>query len=172
MISDIINQNISSTQETQFMPDNLLKNPEYTEQNSSYPSTTDNSLEKIIMQQNTNIMESVTKETSDKVLNFLVDELNLYKKLNMELTTKNAELEEKLNKNTSVELLLKLKENLINKQQSINDTIEKLEPEINSNTLTNLSIQQDKELLTEQQDENSFQQLKPKKRPSVFGRRF
>jgi hypothetical protein len=151
MISDIINQNLSiNTEESlvQEEPQNL--------QNVELPDN------------------QITKETSDRIFNYLIDELNFYKKANAELESKNAELESKLNKTSGVELLLKLKENLAQKQKIITENVEYVEnteetkPELkfNSNNNQNIIV-----TVTEQED-NLTQQSKPKKRPTVFGRRF
>lgn len=117
-------------------------------------------------------------DTHDKLYNYLMNELENHKNKNNEsiliiqnlnntiniLTDKIKELEDKLNKNKNIELLLKLKENLNNKQNNVNDTITIPSTEDNSITL----IQPEKNL----QNVNNNLNFKIKKKPLMFSKKF
>lgn len=138
----------------------------------------------------TDVQKSTTIELSteshDKVLKFLINELNLLKESNsekdlhiqnlndkvVELTNTIEDLEIKLNKKDNLGLLLKLKENLTKKQCVISNEIDH---EIETNTkiteTNELSLSvEDKKLNVIIDDESPI--LKPKKKPAVFRRRF
>jgi hypothetical protein len=142
--------------------------------------------------QNSKTIE-LTTDAHDKVLTFLVKELNSLKESNnekdlciqnlndkiVELTAKLEELDNKLNKKDNLGLLLKLKENLTNKQHEIkhemNHEIESSNTKTTKTTETtetnefNFSVEDKIQNVILEDDSPS---LKPKKKPAVFRRRF
>ena len=133
----------------------------------------------------------LTKDTHEKIYNYLLGELKTYKQITNEkeqtIFTLNNKIEElllqlndletKLNKMNNINLLIKLKENLINKQNDFSSEINNInnnsntneENIINSDDISmNLSIEDNKS----NNVIDDGPSLKPKKKPSVFGRRF
>lgn len=121
--------------------------------------------------------------THNKIYNFLLDEITLLKNnllekdsLILNLQQQIEELNNKLNKKSSVDILLKLKENLINKHSELNNEIsnnlqiEEIKEETKEN-LNNLEIQIN-DTHTNIKIGDDFISLKPKKKPSVLRRAF
>lgn len=130
-------------------------------------------------------------ETYDKLVNYLINELNGLKSSNdekdlkiqsltekiIELNSQNEDLEGKLNKKDNLEILLKLKENLINKQKELSTEIEHqvIHKTNNDDTTTSKTNEIKIELehtITNVKVEDDFISLKPKKKPSVLRRAF
>lgn len=138
---------------------------------------------------NTNLLIPLSIDTHEKIYNFLVDEIKEYKQASIdkdtkisvlnnkidELVTQLNELETKLNKMNNINLLIKLKENLTNKQ---NDFISEINNKENTNSTDNSTDNLTMNLLVEPPksniiiDESSEKTIKAKKRQNVFTRRF
>jgi CRISPR/Cas system CMR subunit Cmr4 (Cas7 group RAMP superfamily) len=112
---------------------------------------------------------NITIDTHDRIYKYLLDELNVYKQLLVEkdemiekLNKENTELELKIKKINNLELLIKIKENLVNKQNE-------LEIEMNENKKPLVVINEDvfNEVSTNTEDDVNKQNLmlKPKKKP-------
>ena len=130
-------------------------------------------------------------ETYDKLINYLINELKGLKSSNdekdlkiqsltekiVELNSQIEDLESKLNKKDNLGILLKLKENLINKQKEISNEIEhQVIQETNYDDTTisktneiNIQVEQK---ISNVKIEDDFISLKPKKKPSVLRRAF
>jgi len=160
---------------------------------------------------NTNVLIPLSINTHEKIYNFLVDEIKEYKQSSIdkdkqisvlnnkidELVAQLNELESKLNKMNNINLLIKLKENLTNKQNDFISEInnsENTNSNDNANTNTNsndnantntndntnsnsndnlsmnLSLETSKPNIVI--DDSSEKTTKPKKRQNVFSRRF
>jgi hypothetical protein len=140
---------------------------------------------------NTNVPIPLLKDNHQNIYNFFVDEIKTYKQASYEkdqqiniLNTKIEELviqlndlESKINKMNNINLLIKLKENLTNKQNDFTSEINNIEvhgnnthDKSNDNVSTNLSFENTKtNIIIENVSEKS---TKPIKRKNVFSRRF
>lgn len=136
----------------------------------------------------------LTKDTHDKIYNYLIDELKTYKKITnqkeQEISMLNNKIEElllqlnnveaKINKMNNINLLIKLKENLTNKQNDFSSEINNINNNSNnSNNCEEKKYNNDDTTMTlsEEYKPNNIviddaPSLKPKKKPTVFGRRF
>ena len=144
----------------------------------------------------TNLCASLSKDTHEKIYNFLIDEIKSYKETTFEkeqqinslnnkieeLLTQLSELEIKLNKMTNIGLLIKLKENLTNKQNEFESEInnissddnikneDKFEPKVEEKLNAELTFENVKsKIVIEEFDK---QTIKPRKRPNMFRRHF
>jgi hypothetical protein len=183
MISDIIiNQNTPKEDISLNTQETIIINS--TTNSSSINVEQSQSLVNILNQNNlveTPVIEKIEIElnTHNKLYNFLLGELTLLKNnlvekdsLILNLQQQIEELNNKLNKKSSVDILLKLKENLINKHSELNNEM--------SNNLQKEEIKEDSNNLHVQiNDKNTnvkigddFISLKPKKKPSVLRRGF
>jgi hypothetical protein len=145
---------------------------------------------------------SISSDIHNKMYGFLINELNNLKSLvsekdNLiqtlqntidELSSKLSDTETRLTKMNNIELLLKLKENLTNKQNEIsselknelnNNISETKETELNllvKNKKLNVHFEDEKSNIIEDEKssiiEDQSPSLKPKKKPAVFRRRF
>jgi hypothetical protein len=130
--------------------------------------------------ENNNGLITLSKNTNEKLYNFLIDEINKYK-LTIEdkeniihtLTNKNQELltqledcQNKLNKITNVNLLIKLKENLTNKKNEFETEINNINEKNENETLLKSPV-----VVVEKVDKVDKQPIN-KKRPSVLRRGF
>jgi len=183
MISDIVtNQNNAKENITLNTEESIIINS--TTDSSSIIVEQSQSLVNILNQNKlveTPVIEKIEIElnTHNKLYNFLLDELTLLKNnlaekdsLILNLQQQIEELNNKLNKKSSVDILLKLKENLINKHSELNNEISNnLQKEETKEETNNLDMQiNDKNTNIKIADD--FLSLKPKKKPSVLRRGF
>lgn len=183
MISDIVtNQNNAKENITLNTEETIIINS--TTDSSSIIVEQSQSLVNILNQNKlveTPVIEKIEIElnTHNKLYNFLLDELTLLKNnlaekdsLILNLQQQIEELNNKLNKKSSVDILLKLKENLINKHSELNNEISNnLQKEETKEETNNLDMQiNDKNTNIKIADD--FLSLKPKKKPSVLRRGF
>jgi len=151
---------------------------------------TTNNINNLVDIQKTSGIE-LSLETYNKLVNYLINELKGLKSSNdekdlkiqsltekiVELNSQIEDLEGKLNKKDNLEILLKLKENLINKQKEISNEIEhQVIQETNYHDTTisktnEINIQLEHKI-TNVKIEDDFISLKPKKKPSVLRRAF
>ncbi len=185
MISDIvINQNNAKENITLNTEETIIINSTTDTDSSSINLEKSQSLVNILNQNKlveTPVIEKIEIElnTHNKLYNFLLDELTLLKNnlaekdsLILNLQQQIEELNNKLNKKSSVDILLKLKENLINKHSELNNEISNnLQKEETKEETNNLDMQiNDKNTNVKIADD--FLSLKPKKKPSVLRRGF
>jgi len=186
MISDIIinqntpKENISLNTEETIVINSISDSSITIEQNQSLVNILNQN--KLVV---TPVIEKIEIElnTHDKLYNFLLGELTLLKNNLLEkdsyisnLQQQIEELNNKLNKKSSVDILLKLKENLINKHSELNNEMsnnlqkEEIKEETKEDS-NNLDMQiNDKNTNVKIADD--YISLKPKKKPSVLRRGF
>lgn len=148
-----------------------------------------------------NICVSLSTDTHEKIYNFLIDEIKSHKQSNAEkeqhieslnnkieeLLIQLNELEIKLNKMTNIGLLIKLKENLTNKQNDFESEINNINYDGNScdnNNKNDIKFEQQSQEKTNTEltlentklniviEENDKQTNKPRKRLTMFRRHF
>jgi len=143
---------------------------------------------------------SLSKDTHEKIYDFLIDEIKSYKQSGLEkeqqikelnnkieeLSTQLNELEIKLSKMNNIGLLIKLKENLTNKQNEFESEINNISGDDNSHDdnkndgklRETLEEKSKMELTLENSKSNIVieefdkQTIKPRKRPNMFRRHF
>ena len=125
----------------------------------------------------------LSNDTHEKLYNYFINELNekntiinnLQSKIN-ELLTTNEEIQTKIDKFNNIGLLIKLKENLTNKQNEIKTELYDIEETNNTNlnntNLNNTSSSEFTEPKNSNGDEDNKSTLKLKKRPNMFRRHF
>lgn len=143
------------------------------------------------MSNNTNVLIPLLKDNHENIYNFFVDEIKTYKQasnekdqqINLlnkkidELVIQLNDLESKFNKINNINLLIKLKENLTNKQNDFTSEINNIDSQdndtqnkSNDNLSTNLSFETTKtNIIIENVSEKSAKTIK---RKNVFSRRF